>query len=145
MPTEEQLTDEQLAVELIGRTDYGRVATSMRAMPFLAFARHIVADGRVLLRMHRGWGHHRACVGGIVAYGTDSLSAARPGEGVWSAQIVGRCEIVEPTATHLELFGATPRVVDGEPYDPVYLGIEPRFSTVHSTDGGLGRQFQHAL
>ncbi|MEU9284448.1 pyridoxamine 5'-phosphate oxidase family protein [Streptomyces sp. NPDC048275] len=143
MPTEEQLTDEQLAVELIGRTDYGRVATSMRAMPFLAFARHIVADGRVLLRMHRGCGHHQACVGRIVAYGTDSLSAARPDEGVWSAQIVGRCEIVEPTAAHLELFGATPRVVDDEPYDPVYLGIEPRFSTVHSTDGRLERQFPH--
>jgi hypothetical protein len=36
-------TDERLAVDLIGRTDYGRVATGMRALPFLAFARHIVA------------------------------------------------------------------------------------------------------
>jgi len=35
--------------------------------------------------------------------------------------------------------------VDGEPYEPVYLRIEPQFSTVHSTDGGLQRHFENAL
>lgn len=137
-------TDEQLAVELITRTDHGRLAASVRAMPFLAFARHVVAEGHVLLRMHRGCGY-RACVGGVVAYGTDNLSSARPGEALWSVQIVGRCEAVEPTAAHQELFGPAPRLVDGEPFDPVYLGIEPRFATVHSTDDGLERRFQHIL
>ncbi|WP_405888164.1 pyridoxamine 5'-phosphate oxidase family protein [Streptomyces sp. NBC_01136] len=137
--------DDDLAVELIGRTDHGRVATSMRAMPLLASARHVVVDGRVLLRMHRGWGYHRACAGNVVAYGTDNLGSARPGESLWSVQIVGRCETVEPTAAHRELFGPPPRLVDGEPFDPVYLGIEPQFSTVHSLDDGLERQFQHVL
>ena len=136
-------TDEQLAVDLIGRTDYGRVATSMRALPFLAFARHIVVDGRVLLRMHRGCGYHRACIGSVVAYGSDNLSSAKPGESLWSVQVVGQCEALEPTAAELELFGPAPRLVDGEPFEPVYLGVEPQFSTVHSTDGGLERQFQH--
>ncbi|WP_406331439.1 pyridoxamine 5'-phosphate oxidase family protein [Streptomyces sp. NBC_00203] len=155
MPTDERTADErtadkrsadeQLAVELIGRTDYGRVATSMRALPFLAFARHIVVDGRVLLRMPRSCGYHRACAGSVVAYGTDNLSSARPGESLWSVQIVGQCESVEPTAAELELFGPAPRVVDGEPFEPVYLGIDPQFSTVHSTDGGLEGQFQHVL
>ncbi|MFE9836181.1 hypothetical protein ACFYP4_13765 [Streptomyces sp. NPDC005551] len=61
-------TDEQLAVDLIGRVAHGRAATSMRALPF-----------------------------------------------------------------------------DGEPFDPVHLAIEPRFATVHTTDGALERRFQHML
>jgi len=142
--------DERLAVELIARTDYGQVAASMRALPFLAVARHIVSDGRVLLRMPRSFGCHQACAGSVVAYGTDNLSSARPGggrpdESPWAVQIVGRCERVEPTEAQLERFGPAPRLVDGEPYEPVYLGIEPQFSTVHSTDGGPERQFQHVL
>jgi hypothetical protein len=35
--------------------------------------------------------------------------------------------------------------VNGEPYEPVYLRIEPRLSTVHSTDDGLERRFGHTL
>ncbi|MFD5078769.1 pyridoxamine 5'-phosphate oxidase family protein [Streptomyces sp. NPDC058371] len=138
-------TDEQLAVDLLGRTDYGRAATSMRALPFLAFARHIVVDGRVLLRMHRGCGYHRACAGSVVAYGSDNLGSARPGENLWSVQIVGQCEVIEPTAAQLELFGPAPHLVDGEPFEPVHLAIDPQFATVHSTDGGLERHFQHFL
>ena len=137
--------DDDLAVELLGRTDHGQVAASLRAMPFLALARHVVVDGRVLLRLHRGCGYHPACLGSVVAYGTDNLDSAEPGESVWSVQIVGRCEAVEPTAAHRELFGPAPRFVDGEPYDPVYLGIEPRFSTVHSMDNALERQFRRTL
>ncbi|SNX62551.1 pyridoxamine 5'-phosphate oxidase-like protein [Streptomyces sp. TLI_55] len=143
MPSEEQLSDEQLAVDLLARTDYGRVATSMRALPFLAFARHIVADGRVLLRLPGNVGYHRACVGHVVAYGADNLSSARPGEGLWSVQVVGACARHEPTPAELERFGPGPNVVDGEPYEPVYLRVEPQFGTVHSTDGALESHFAH--
>lgn len=136
-------SDEQRAVDLLARTDYGRVATSMRALPFLAFARHLVADGRVLLRLPRSCGYHRACTGHVVAYGADNLSTARPGEGLWSAQIVGECSAHEPTLAELERFGPAPRVVDGEPYEPVYLRVEPQFGTVHSTDGALESHFAH--
>jgi hypothetical protein len=131
-------------VELLRRTDYGRVATSMRALPFLAFARHVAVDGRILLRMHRGLGYHQACVGSVVAYGSDNLGSARPGEGLWTVQIVGRCDAVEPTAEELACFGPAPRVVDGELYDPVYLRIEPELATVHSTDGALEDRFIHS-
>ncbi|MEW2268240.1 pyridoxamine 5'-phosphate oxidase family protein, partial [Streptomyces sp. NPDC047868] len=62
-------TDEQLAAGLLGRVQHGRLAASMRALPFLATARHIVVGGRVLLRIHKGYGHHRACAGSVVAYG----------------------------------------------------------------------------
>ncbi|MEU0782170.1 pyridoxamine 5'-phosphate oxidase family protein [Streptomyces sp. NPDC006173] len=144
MPTDERPAlqrpaDVQLAVELIARSDYGRVATSMRAMPFLALARHIVVDGRVLLRMPLNCGYHLACAGSVVAYGTDNLSRARRGESLWSVQIVGRCEPVEPTAAERELFGPAPALVDGAPYEPVYLGIEPRFASVNSTGDDLER------
>jgi hypothetical protein len=138
-------TDAQLAVALLARTDHGRVATTRRALPFLAFATHIVQDGRLLLRMPRSCGYHHACVGSVVAYGADNLGSAGPGEGLWSVQVVGACESHEPTADQVERFGPAPGTVNGEPYEPVYLRIEPRLSTVHSTDDGLERRFGHTL
>ena len=138
MPSEpeEQRAEERRAIELIARVDYGRVASSMRALPFLAFARHIVADGRVVLLMHKGYGYHQACAGSVVAYGADNLNAGEAADGRWSVQFVGTCEAVEPTAGELELFGPAPRFVDGEAFEPVYLRIEPQFVTVHElTDG----------
>jgi len=131
MPTEEQNEqDDQHAADLLGRVAHGRVATSMRALPFLASARHIVVDGRVLLRLHRGHGYHRACVGGVVAYGADVPSARNRRS--WSVQVVGECAAVEPTPAELDRFGPAPRSVDGVPFDPVYLRVEPQFATVHS-------------
>lgn len=136
-------SDEQLAVGLLDRTAYGRVAASLRALPLLAFARHIVVDGRILLRMSRGCGCHRACTGCVVAYGTDNLSSLRPGEeDAWSVQVVGRCEAYEPTAAEVERFGPAPRLVDGEPYEPVHLRLEPRFCSVHTANGPLGHPFR---
>ncbi|WP_328681277.1 pyridoxamine 5'-phosphate oxidase family protein [Streptomyces sp. NBC_01261] len=132
---------EQLAVDLLSRTDHGRVATTLRALPFLAFASHIVQDGRLLLRMPRSHGYHHACVGSVVAYGADNLGSAGPGEGLWSVQVVGACESYDPTADQVERFGPAPATVDGESYEPVYLRIEPQLSTVHSADGGLERHF----
>ena len=137
------MPSEQLAVNLLARTDYGRVATSMRALPFLAFARHIVADGRLLIRMPRSIGYHRACAGSVVAYGSDNLNSVRPGEALWSVQVVGACTAYEPTAAEIVRFGPAPALVDGEPYEPAYLAVEPQFGTVHSTDGGLERHFEY--
>ncbi|MFI0925950.1 pyridoxamine 5'-phosphate oxidase family protein [Streptomyces sp. NPDC021012] len=124
--------DEIRAIELLGRVSYGRVATSMRAMPFVAPARHVVADGRVLLRMHRGLGYHRACNGSVVAYGADNFGSGT--ERIWSVQFTGTAEIVEPTTEELAAFGPEPVRVDGEPFTPVFLRIEPQFVTVHELD-----------
>lgn len=124
--------DQIRAIELLGRVSYGRVATSMRAMPFVAPARHVVADGRVLLRMHRGLGYHRACNGSVVAYGADNFESGT--ERIWSVQFTGTAEIVEPTAEELAAFGPEPVQVDGEPFTPVFLRIEPQFVTVHELD-----------
>ncbi|MDH6451487.1 hypothetical protein M2156_004175 [Streptomyces sp. SAI-149] len=129
-------------VGLLARTHHGRVATSVRALPLLAFARHIVADGRILLRMPRSVGHHRACAGSVVAYGSDNLSSARPGESLWAAQVVGECVRYEPSAAEVERFGPAPGLVDGEPYEPVYLSVQPQFGTVHSTDDGPESRFE---
>ncbi|MFE2555592.1 pyridoxamine 5'-phosphate oxidase family protein [Streptomyces sp. NBC_00090] len=137
-------TEEIRAIELLGRVSYGRVATSMRAMPFVAPARHIVTDGRVLLRMHRGLGYHRACNGSVVAYGADNFSSGA--QKIWSVQFTGTAEIVEPTEEQLAAFGPEPRVVDDEPFEPVYMRIEPQFVTVHELDYSTGRPVElHSL
>jgi nitroimidazol reductase NimA-like FMN-containing flavoprotein (pyridoxamine 5'-phosphate oxidase superfamily) len=132
MSTDPMSAEEIRAIELLRRVSYGRVATSMRAMPFVAPARHIVTDGCVLIRMHRGLGYHRACNGSVVAYGADNLTAGP--EELWSVQFTGTARTVEPTAEQLAAFGTTPDTVDGEPYDPVYLRIDPQFVTLHTID-----------
>ncbi|MFE7806500.1 pyridoxamine 5'-phosphate oxidase family protein [Streptomyces sp. NPDC057430] len=134
-------TEEIRAIELLGSVSYGRVATSMRAMPFVAPARHIVDEGRVLLRMHRGLGYHRACAGSVVAYGADNFGSGA--DSLWSVQFTGTAEVVEPTEEQLATFGPTPQVVDGEPFDPIYLRIEPRFVTVHQLDYTTARHLHH--
>ncbi|MGW2180991.1 pyridoxamine 5'-phosphate oxidase family protein [Streptomyces sp. NPDC001732] len=72
-------SEELQAIELLGRVPYGRLATSMRALPFLAVARHVVIDGRVLLRLHSGFRYHASCDGTVVAYGADNFNAVAPG------------------------------------------------------------------
>ncbi len=144
MPSEELRELRELhAIELLRQVPYGRVATSMRALPFLALARHIVVDGRVVLRMHAGFGCHQACNGSVVAYGADNSHSRDPR--LWSVQFTGTAQVVEPTTTELELFGPVPHFVDGAVFDPVYMRIEPRFITVHSLAGNPDRQHQHAL
>ncbi|MFF5449054.1 pyridoxamine 5'-phosphate oxidase family protein [Streptomyces sp. NPDC012888] len=131
------------AMELLGRVPYGRVATSMRALPFLAAARHIVVGGKVVLRMHAAFGYHRACNGSVVAYGADNLGSGE--SRLWSVQFTGTARIVEPTTAELELFGPGPHFVDGEVFDPVYMRMEPQFATVHSMTGNPDRVYQHVL
>ncbi|MEU8773212.1 pyridoxamine 5'-phosphate oxidase family protein [Streptomyces sp. NPDC048606] len=138
--------EELHAIELLRQVPYGRVATSMRALPFLALARHIVVDGRVVLRMHSGFGYHQACNGSVVAYGADNFNSQDPT--LWSVQFTGTARIVEPTTAELELFGPGPHFVDGSVFDPVYMRIEPQLVTVHTLAGNLNqhdRQYHHAL
>ncbi|WP_394432258.1 pyridoxamine 5'-phosphate oxidase family protein [Streptomyces sp. SGAir0957] len=136
--------DSERGFELLARVNYGRVATSMRALPFLAAARHIVADGRLLLRLHRGYGYHQACVGSVVAYGADNLGPGDSGS-QWSVQCVGTCAQVEPSTADLELFGPAPHFADDELFDPVYLRVDPQFVTVHELRGGSAdRRSPHA-
>ncbi|MFI1173964.1 pyridoxamine 5'-phosphate oxidase family protein [Streptomyces melanogenes] len=135
-------TEERRAIALLRRVPYGRIATSMRALPFVAPARHLVVDDRVVLRIHAGLGYHHACLGSVVAYGADNLGA--DGEDLWSVQFTGTAEPFHPTPEELELFGPAPRHVDGEPFEPVYLRIEPQFATVHSLDYSTERHLRHA-
>ncbi|MFE9395465.1 pyridoxamine 5'-phosphate oxidase family protein [Streptomyces flavidovirens] len=139
-------TEDLRAIELLRRVPYGRVATSMRALPFLAVARHIVVQGRVLLRMHAGFNHHQACHGSVVAYGADNFNVPVPGDKtLWAVQCTGTAEIFEPATAELELFGRGPRYVSGELFDPVYMRIEPQFVTAHTLINAPERRYEHAL
>ncbi|MFJ2646130.1 pyridoxamine 5'-phosphate oxidase family protein [Streptomyces sp. NPDC087420] len=140
MPT---TTQELRALELLTLVSYGRVSTTMRAMPFVAPARHVVADGDVLLRMHAGHGYHRACAGGVVAFGADNFNVE--GSDLWSVQLTGTAQIIEPTPGELELFGPIPALIDGEPYEPAYMRLTPQFFSVHTLDYSAGRQTQHTV
>ncbi|MFF0446191.1 pyridoxamine 5'-phosphate oxidase family protein [Streptomyces sp. NPDC004609] len=125
-------TEELRAIELLGRVPYGRLATSMRAMPFVAPARHIVRDGGVVLRIHGGFGYHRACNGSVVAYGADNFHSG--GRTMWSVQFTGTAEIVRPTREQMLIFGDEPLRADGERFEPVFMRVEPQFVTVHTLD-----------
>ncbi|WP_344489395.1 pyridoxamine 5'-phosphate oxidase family protein [Streptomyces enissocaesilis] len=133
------------AVELLRRVPYGRVVTSMRALPFLAVARHIVVRGRVLLRMHAGFNHHQACHGSVVAYGADNFGCGSDDATLWSVQFTGTAELFEPATDELELFGRGPHHVNGELFDPVYMRIEPQFTTVHTLSGTPEQRYAYAL
>ncbi|WP_405778708.1 pyridoxamine 5'-phosphate oxidase family protein [Streptomyces sp. NBC_00859] len=120
--------EEQRAIALLSRVSYGRVAASMRALPFLAIARHIVSDGSVILRMHAGHGHHEACAGSVVAYAADNLSSGDAH--LWSVQFTGTAEPAVPAPEEVARFGTAPAEVNGEPYEAVYLRIRPQFATL---------------
>ncbi|MFI6640535.1 pyridoxamine 5'-phosphate oxidase family protein [Streptomyces sp. NPDC050504] len=137
-------TEELRAIQLLSRVPYGRLATSMRALPFLAVARHVLVDGKVLLRMHAGLGYHEACNGSVVAYGTDNFNAADGDENGWSVQFTGPAEIVDPTPEQRALFGRGPSEVNGEPFEPVFLRVEPHFVTVTHLDFSTARQLDDA-
>ncbi|MFJ9308374.1 pyridoxamine 5'-phosphate oxidase family protein [Streptomyces cyaneofuscatus] len=144
MPSDE--TPAPQAMELLRRVPYGRLATSMRALPFLAVARHIVSDGRILLRMHSGFGHHEACDGTVVAYGADNYNAScgDGGGDLWSVQFTGPAEIVHPRPEQEELFGAAPVHVNGEPFAPAYLRVDPHFVTEHTLGFDASQLVRHA-
>ncbi|MFJ8882329.1 pyridoxamine 5'-phosphate oxidase family protein [Streptomyces sp. NPDC102402] len=126
------------AIELLGSVHYGRLAMSMRALPFLAVARHLVTEGRVLLRMHRGLGFHESCDGSVIAYGADNFNFPEPDgkEGLWSVQFTGPVEIVHPASDQRERFGTGPSVVNGEHFDPVYLKLDPHLAHMHTLGFG---------
>ncbi|EST26205.1 pyridoxamine 5'-phosphate oxidase family protein [Streptomyces niveus] len=130
-------TNDLRAIDLLGRVRYGRVATSMRAMPFVAPARHIVKDENVVLRLHRGMGYHRACSGSVVAYGADNFHTGEPD--LWSVQFTGTASMIRPTTDELALFGPGPHHVDGEPFEPVYMSLTPQFVTVHVLEYSTGQ------
>ncbi len=122
-------TDDSRAIELLSRTPYGRVSASMRALPFTTVTRHLVIDGRLVLRLHRGYNYHHALDGSVVAYEADNVNSDE--RDTWSVQFTGTAKIIEPTPAERALFGRTPRLADGEPFEPVFLCIEPEFVTLH--------------
>ena len=140
-------TEELHAIELLGRVPYGRLATSLRALPFLAVARHVVTGGRVVLRMHRGLGYHEACNGSVIAYGADNLNTAASSDNdadLWSVQFTGPARIVQPGPELRALFGTPPVEVNGEPFDPVYLRLQPHFITVHTLGFHASPRISHS-
>ncbi|MEV4431939.1 pyridoxamine 5'-phosphate oxidase family protein [Streptomyces sp. NPDC049555] len=140
--------DERRALDLLARTPYGRVSVSMRALPFVTVARHIVAGdapARVLLRLHGGFGYARACDGSVVAYGADNLADRAEGdEEVWTVQFVGTARAITPRAEELARFGRAPHTADGEPFRAEYLCIEPQFISLHRLEGVPARRSVHA-
>lgn len=126
--------DRLRAIELLGSVRYGRLAISMRALPFLAVARHLVIEDRVVLRMHRGLGFHESCDGSVVAYGADNFNTPAPGgtEDLWSVQFTGPVEIMDPGPGQRERFGTGPAEVNGEHFDPVYLRLDPHLAHMHT-------------
>src|SRR6188472_2905031 len=102
-------TDELIALDLLNHVSHGLLATSRRAMPFVAPARHIVVKGGVLLRIHAGVGYRDAPDGSVVAYGAGNFNSGE--EKRWAVQCTGIATAVRPTADELELLGPGPHSV----------------------------------
>lgn len=124
------MPDEFRALELLSRTPYGRVSASQRALPFTTIARHVVTGGRLLLRLHRGYGYHRALDGSVVSYQADNLAGGEAD--TWTVQFTGTARVERPEPADRDAFGRTPALADGEPFEPVFLHIEPVFAKVHT-------------
>jgi nitroimidazol reductase NimA-like FMN-containing flavoprotein (pyridoxamine 5'-phosphate oxidase superfamily) len=146
MPTEALAAD---AADLLRHVPYGRLAATLRAMPFVVPARHALVGGTLLLRMHAGLGYHRAGSGSVVAYGVDNLHllpvppGGEPHGHLWSVQCIGRATRVEPTEEERTLLGTQPAHVDGDAFAPVYLRLTPELTTVHTLDYSGERPSQH--
>lgn len=136
------MPDHCRALELLSRTPYGRVSASQRAMPFTAVTRHAVSDDRLLLRLHRGYGYHHALDGSVVSYQADNVQAGE--RDAWSVQFTGTAGLVRPGTEEHTLFGRTPTLADGEPFDPVFLHIEPVFVKVHTLSDVPVVRFAHS-
>jgi nitroimidazol reductase NimA-like FMN-containing flavoprotein (pyridoxamine 5'-phosphate oxidase superfamily) len=119
--------EREAALAMLAAVPYGRLALTREALPYVAVARHVVADGQIILRTHRGWGVHRAGDGAVVAYAADNTASAQPD--AWVAHITGTASAFTPTEAQRELFGGLPVSADGEPFEPVYLRIEPRYAS----------------
>ncbi|MEV0490973.1 hypothetical protein [Streptomyces atratus] len=72
------------------------------------------------------------------------LNAAATGGDLWSVRFTGPVEIAHPTAEQRERFGAAPREVSGEPFEPVHLRLAPHFVTVHTLDFHARQTNRHA-
>lgn len=123
------------ALGLLATTAYGRLAGSVRALPFLTVARHLVdEDGSVLLCLHGGPDGLAATLPGtVVAYGAEGPSGAERGQAVhpaWSVRMLGVCRAAEPTEEELRHLGPAPLAVDGAPYRPVGLRLAPRHASL---------------
>ncbi|UQA97886.1 pyridoxamine 5'-phosphate oxidase family protein [Streptomyces halobius] len=123
------LSDDLRAIELLSRTPYGRVSASRRALPFTTVTRHLVVDGGLVLRLHRGYGYHRHLDGSVVAYEADNADTGA--SDAWTVQFTGTAHVVTPAPAERALFGRTPRLADGVPFDPVFLRLTPEFVTLH--------------
>lgn len=121
------------ALDLLPSIRYGRVAMSKHALPFVTIARHIVDQGAVLIRIHRGFGYHTALDGNVVAYEAGNIETGATE--VWSVQFVGEARLTEPTEEQLVQFGPCTKAADGRPFEPVHLRIEPEFVVVHHLSG----------
>ncbi|MET9294454.1 pyridoxamine 5'-phosphate oxidase family protein [Streptomyces sp. NPDC003077] len=131
------------ALDLLSRTAYGRVSASQRALPFTTVTRHLVVDGRLLLRLHRGHGYHPALDGSVVAYEADNVHEA--GADTWSVQCTGTARLADPGPAELARFGPAPRLADGEPYDAVHLSVEPLLVKVHRLHDAPVFRYAHSV
>ncbi|WP_208545431.1 pyridoxamine 5'-phosphate oxidase family protein [Streptomyces sp. Tu 2975] len=110
-------------------------------MPVLGPARHVVADGRVLLRLQATGEHLRAGCGSVVAYGTDNLDSGSAA--LWSVQFTGTARTVRPTDEELVRSGPRPHRIDGEDFRPACMCVEPHFATVRTMSGSEGHSARH--
>jgi hypothetical protein len=114
------------ALQLLGRVELGRIAFTIDALPTIQPVNHVVDQGDVIVRGHRGMDVVlRAAVGKVVAY---SAGVIDPRTYVgWSVTLTGVAQLIDNPA---ELAGYPPVVRPWEPHEQSYvIRIHPQVVT----------------
>jgi len=91
----EVLTEDQCR-SLLARVSFGRVATSVGALPVIFPVNYCLVGDNVVFGTGEGWELTTALNGTVVAFEADSVNERL--REIWSVQLTGRAEVVAPRA-----------------------------------------------
>ena len=123
------------ALDLLPLVPFGRAAVSLRALPYVLPARHLVQGNHLLLRVNYGLADHRLLDGTVLSYEANTYGGPPPERsGHFSAQLVGTARVCEPTAEEERRLGPWLRYREGGDA-PVHLRMTPHLGTVRRPCG----------
>ncbi|WP_062209929.1 hypothetical protein [Streptomyces sp. NBRC 109706] len=117
------------ALRLLPRVPHGRAAATVRALPWVLPASHLVTGDQLLLRVPTARGAALPLDGTVVAYEAHHEGDAA-GSAPWQAQLVGIVSVTDPERGARSAFPPAPRYARHP--EATYLRLAPRYAAVHT-------------